>query len=82
MFMVQWTYDGEAHQECPEASHWVGLDRSPRRHFMFSILSIVGKLHEITVDQELGVEGVLLVKGRVMDLADILDGRVGLFVEA
>jgi hypothetical protein len=46
------THNGEAHDECPEASPRMGLRGSPNTLLMFTLFSIESIMHKISVLQD------------------------------
>jgi len=53
---------GETHDKGPEASHLVGLDSLPESLAVLGILTLEGIEHQVLVDEDLGVESVLLLQ--------------------
>jgi hypothetical protein len=48
------TYNGETHDEGPEACPWMTLGGSPDTLVVFLILAVKGIIHEILILQDLG----------------------------
>ena len=66
------THNGEAHDEPPKASHGVALDRLPHSHLMLAILAIKSTVHEIRVDQDLGMINIFLLEVLNVDLIAVV----------
>lgn len=56
------TYDGEAEDKRPEASHGVRLGRFPQAFLMLAVLAFEGIGHELFVGQDLRLLNVVLLK--------------------
>lgn len=54
--------------ESPHASHLVALDGLANGLLVFGIFTLEGVAHEILVDQDIGVESVLLLEGLHFDI--------------
>lgn len=69
------TYDGETHDECPKACHWIFLDAIPQALLMLAVFRLVGAGHHLRFLQDFRVDhvrllSVLLMQGVSSGLVD------------
>ena len=62
---------GETHDKGPEASHLVGLDSLPESLIVLGIFALKGIDHQVLVNENLGVESVLLLQLLDLDIVTL-----------